>query len=132
MNFKNIVDFFLQKYKIFYYLLIKIFSFVFKNRSQKQVSIFDFHTEFESKLDPENRRVKMAKMLHWRKLADVYAQSLSSDLDAGNIDARVIIRAFIIKDIERKMTVIPLIPFRNSIDSKSRCTAPERIALSAK
>ncbi len=122
----------MQKYKIFYYLLIKIFSFVFKNRSQKQVSIFDFHTEFESKLDPENRRVKMAKMLHWRKLADVYAQSLSSDLDAGNIDARVIIRAFIIKDIERKMTVIPLIPFRNSIDSKSRCTAPERIALSAK
>ena len=105
---------------------------MFKNRSQKQVSIFDFHTEFESKLDPENRRVKMAKMLHWRKLADVYAQSLSSDLDAGNIDARVIIRAFIIKDIERKMTVIPLIPFRNSIDSKSRCTAPERIALSAK
>lgn len=75
---------------------------MFKYRSQKQLSIFDFHTEFESKLDPENRWVKMAKMLDWDKLADVYAKSLSSDLGAGSIDARVVIGALIIKHIEKK------------------------------
>ena len=75
---------------------------MFKYRSQKQLSIFDFHTGFESKLNPENRWVKMAKMLDLDKLDDVYAKSLSSDLGAGSIEARVVICALIIKYIEKK------------------------------
>ena len=75
---------------------------MFKYRSQKQLSIFDFHTDFESKLNPENRWVKMAKLLDWDKLAEVYAKSLSSTMGAGSIDARIVIGALIIKHIEKK------------------------------
>lgn len=73
-----------------------------KYNSQKQLSIFDFHTEFHSNLDPENRWVKMANMLDWDKLAEVYAKSLSSSAGAGSIDARVVIGSLIIKHIEKR------------------------------
>lgn len=43
---------------------------MFKYRSQKQLSIFDFYTDFESQPDPDNRWVKMAKLLDWDKLAE--------------------------------------------------------------
>ena len=73
-----------------------------KYNSQKQLSIFNFHTEFHSKLDPENRWVKMANMLDWDKLAEVYTKSLSTSAGAGSIDARVVIGAMIIKHIEKR------------------------------
>ena len=75
---------------------------MFKYRSQKQLSIFDFHTDFESKLNPENRWVQLAKLLEWDKLADVYAKNFSSTMGAGSIDARIVIGALIIKHIEKK------------------------------
>mgnify|MGYP000856282322 CR=1 FL=1 len=75
---------------------------MFKYRSQKQLSIFDFHTEFESNLDPNNRWVKMAKMLDWDKLAEVYAKNFSSNMGASSIDARIVIGALIIKHLEKK------------------------------
>ena len=70
--------------------------------SQKQLSIFDFKTEFVSKLNPENRWVKLANLLDWDKLASVYLHSLSSNMGAPGIDARIIIGALIIKHIENK------------------------------
>jgi len=75
---------------------------MFKYRSQKQLSIFDFHTDFESKLDPDNRWVKMAKLLDWDKLAEVYAKNFSSTMGASSIDARIVIGALIIKHLEKK------------------------------
>ncbi|MGI6572726.1 MAG: IS5 family transposase [Fermentimonas sp.] len=75
---------------------------MFKYRSQKQLSIFDFHTDFESKLDPNNRWVKMAKMLDWDKLAEVYAKNFSPNMGASSIDARIVIGALIIKHLEKK------------------------------
>ena len=75
---------------------------MFKYCSQKQLSIFDFHTEFESKLDPDNRWVKMAKALDWDKLAEVYAKNFSPNMGASSIDARVVIGALIIKHMEKK------------------------------
>lgn len=76
---------------------------MFKYRSQKQLSIFDFHTEFESKLNPENRRVKMANRLDWDKESrSLCPKSLSSRMDAGGIDARIIIDILIIRHIEEK------------------------------
>lgn len=75
---------------------------MFKYISQKQLEIFDFKTEFESKLDPNNRWVKMAKILDWDKLAEIYGQNFSSTMGATSIDARVVIGALIIKHIEGK------------------------------
>jgi transposase, IS5 family len=75
---------------------------MFKYTSQKQLSIFDFHTDFESKLNPQNRWVKMAELLDWDKLASVYAQNFSTKMGAGSIDARIVIGALIIKHIEKR------------------------------
>ncbi len=75
---------------------------MFKYKSQKQLSIFDFQTGFESKLNPENRWVKMAQVLDWDKLAAVYAKTLSSNMGAGSIDARIVIGSLIIKHLEKK------------------------------
>jgi hypothetical protein len=36
---------------------------MFNYTAQNQLEIFDFKTEFKSKLDPNNRWVKMAKLL---------------------------------------------------------------------
>lgn len=58
---------------------------MFNYKSRKQLSIFDFKTDFESKLDPNNRWVKLANLLDWDKFAAVYAQSLSSTTDASSI-----------------------------------------------
>lgn len=75
---------------------------MFNYTPQNQLEIFDFKTEFESKLDLKNRWVKMAKLLDWDRFAQVYSQNLSSTMGAKGIDARIIIGALIIKHIEAK------------------------------
>lgn len=69
---------------------------------QNQLDIFNFKTEFESKLDPNNRWVKMAKLLDWDKFSKIYGQNFSSTMGAKGVDARVVIGALIIKHIEAK------------------------------
>jgi hypothetical protein len=75
---------------------------MFNYTSHNQLDIFAFKTEFESKLNPENRWVKMSKILDWDAFASIYAENLSSTMGAKSIDARVVIGALIIKHIERK------------------------------
>lgn len=86
----------------FLYFYIKILALMFKYTSQKQLSIFDFHTDFESKLSAENRWVKMAGLLDWDKLAAVYAKNFSTTMGASSVDARIVIGALIIKHIEKR------------------------------
>lgn len=69
---------------------------------QNQLDIFNFKTEFESKLDPNNRWVKMTKLLDWDKFALVYGENFSSTMGAKGVNARVVIGALIIKHIEAK------------------------------
>ncbi|MDD3721378.1 MAG: transposase [Lutibacter sp.] len=69
---------------------------------QNQLDIFNFKTEFESKLDPNNRWVKMAKLLDWDKFALVYGENFSSTMGAKGVNARIVIGALIIKHIEAK------------------------------
>lgn len=75
---------------------------MFNYSPQNQLDIFNFKTDFESKLDPNNRWVKMAKLLDWDKFAVIYAQNFSSTMGAKGVDARVVIGALIIKHIEAK------------------------------
>lgn len=70
--------------------------------SQNQLEIFNFKTEFESKLNSENRWVKLANLLDWDSFASIYGANLSSTMGAKGIDARVVIGALIIKHLERK------------------------------
>jgi hypothetical protein len=75
---------------------------MFNYTPQNQLDIFDFKTEFESKLDPNNRWIKMAKLLDWDRFAVIYAQHFSSTMGAKGVDARIVIGALIIKHIEAK------------------------------
>lgn len=75
---------------------------MFNYTPQNQLTIFDFKTEFESKLDPNNRWVKMSKILDWDAFALIYGTNLSSRMGAKGIDARIIIGSLIIKHLERK------------------------------
>jgi len=71
-------------------------------KSEKQLSIFDFKTGFESKLDANNRWVRLCSLLDWDKLSSIYHKSLSTQMGAKGIDSRVVIGALIIKYLERK------------------------------
>ena len=71
-------------------------------KSEKQLSIFDFKTGFESKLDSNNRWVRLCLLLDWDKLSSIYHKSLSTQMGAKGINSRVIIGALIIKYLERK------------------------------
>lgn len=73
-----------------------------KYTPQNQIDIFDFRTEFEGKLDPANRWVKMAKLIDWDAFAAIYARNFTSNTGARGIDARIVIGALIIKHIEGK------------------------------
>jgi len=80
-----------------------MFNYSPENQSRGEpFSIFDFKTRFETKLDPQNRWVKLANLLNWDALAKIYATTLSSDMGAKAIDARVVLGALIIKHLEKK------------------------------
>lgn len=75
---------------------------MFNYTPQNQLDIFNFKTEFESKLDPNNRWVILAKMIDWDSFASIYSKKFSSTMGAKGVDARIIIGALIIKHIENK------------------------------
>lgn len=66
-------------------------------KSTRQMSIEEFKTPFQVKLDKENRWVKLGNSLPWDRLADIYYRSMSSDQGAPAIDARIVIGAMIVK-----------------------------------
>lgn len=68
-----------------------------KYNSVKQLSIEEFKTPFEIKLDKENRWVKLSGQIPWDELAHIYYKDMSPDKGAGTIDARIVIGALIIK-----------------------------------
>jgi len=61
------------------------------------MSIEEFKTPFQIKLDKENRWVKLGNSLPWDSLANIYYGSMSSDHGAPAIDARIVIGAMIVK-----------------------------------
>lgn len=75
---------------------------MFKYTPQNQMSIFDFKLSFESKLDPENRWVRLSKVIPWDDFAAIYGKSFSETCGTKSIDARVVIGALIIKHLEKK------------------------------
>ena len=66
-------------------------------KSTKQLSIEEFRTPFEIKLDKNNRWVKLAQLLPWDELAQVYYSRMCSDNGTPTKDARLVIGAMIIK-----------------------------------
>ena len=75
---------------------------MFNYTPQNQLDIFNFKTEFESKLDSENRWTKLTQTLDYEGFASIYSKKFGSTMGAKSIDARIIIGALIIKHIEAK------------------------------
>ena len=61
------------------------------------MTIEEFRTPFKVKLDKANRWIKLGESLPWDALASIYYRSMSSDMGAPAIDARVVIGAMVIK-----------------------------------
>ena len=78
---------------------------MFHYSSSKQQSLFDFRTPFLNRLNPENRWVKLAHILDWDELADLFSRSFSSTQGAPSLDARISLGVLIIKHLERKSDV---------------------------
>jgi len=65
--------------------------------SQNQLTIEEFKTPFEIRLNKENRWVKLGESMPWDALAKIYYRLMSSDMGAPATDARIVIGAMIIK-----------------------------------
>ena len=61
------------------------------------MSIEEFKTPFQVRLDKDNRWVKLGESIPWDALASIYYRSMSSDMGAPAIDARIVIGSMIIK-----------------------------------
>lgn len=61
------------------------------------MTIEEFKTPFQVKLDKGNRWIRLGESLPWDALAGIYYRSMSPDLGAPATDARIVIGAMIIK-----------------------------------
>jgi len=68
-----------------------------KYTSAKQLTLDGFSHPFERSLSPDNRWVKLAKVIPWDALASVYSKSLNSTRGRESIDVRMVIGAIIVK-----------------------------------
>jgi transposase, IS5 family len=69
--------------------------------SNNQLSIEEFKTPFQTKLNPNNRWVLLSQRMPWDEMAGIYYKSMSTRMGAPSIDARIIIGAMIIKHKEK-------------------------------
>lgn len=69
--------------------------------SEKQISIEEFETPFESSLLPDNRWVKLSEVVPWDKFATIYMSVMNSDIGRPGISPRMVLGALIIKHFEK-------------------------------
>jgi IS5 family transposase len=63
----------------------------------KQISIEDFEWNFEQRLNPNNRWVRLANSIPWDEFRKIYHKTLTEDFGRPAKDARLVIGAMIIK-----------------------------------
>jgi len=63
----------------------------------RQITIDDYMTDFEQKLDPNNRWVRLASQIPWNAFREIYHETLRKDYGRPAKDARLVIGAMIIK-----------------------------------
>jgi hypothetical protein len=68
-----------------------------RTQSHRQLSLAEFDWPFQTKLDEDNRWVKMSECIPWDDLAEAYYEGLSSTQGRPTKDARLVIGAVIIK-----------------------------------
>ena len=71
-----------------------------KYPSANQVSIDDFLIPQGKQLNPENRWIKLAKIIPWDELSLVYSKKMSKKMGRKGITPRIVIGAVIIKHMK--------------------------------
>ena len=64
---------------------------------QNQLSLEGFTHPFDRDLLPDNRWVKLAKVIPWDELAAVYSKNLQTGSGRKSVDIRLVIGALIVK-----------------------------------
>ncbi|WP_425539852.1 transposase [Microaceticoccus formicicus] len=69
-------------------------------KDSKQLSFYDGPSQFEGvDLDPENRWVKLADIIPWDLVEDVYAQNFPSNMGRKAYSSKIAFGAILVKDI---------------------------------
>jgi len=55
-----------------------------------QLTLEGFSTPFENSLSPDNRWVKLAKVIPWDDLAEIYISKLNNHSGRNSIDVRMV------------------------------------------
>ena len=69
--------------------------------SSSQLSIEEFETPFEATLLPDNRWVKLAKIVPWDIFATIYMKLMNNEIGRSGICPRIVLGALIIKHMEK-------------------------------
>lgn len=83
------------------YIAIKKFALMINYTPESQLSIDLFQTPFEAALSPDNRWVKLSKVVPWDKFASIYIKKMRADFGRPGISPRTVLGAMIIKHIEK-------------------------------
>jgi hypothetical protein len=73
---------------------------MYRKRDRNQQTVDDFILPFGGKLKADNRWVKMAQMMPWDFIEDIYLESMSQENGAGALSARIAFGAIHIKEHE--------------------------------
>lgn len=73
---------------------------MYRKREREQLTLEDFVLPFGGKLDAKNRWVKLAKMMPWDMIEDVYAEGMSQDNGAPALSSRIAFGSNFIKENE--------------------------------
>ncbi len=69
--------------------------------SEKQLSIEEFKTPFQTKLSPDNRWVKLSQVVPWDKFASAYMTMMNNGFGRPGVSPRIVLGALIIKHLEK-------------------------------
>ena len=72
-----------------------------KYNSDRQLTIEEFKTPFQTSLLADNRWVKLSKVVPWDKFASVYMSMMTVDFGRPGISPRIVLGALIIKHLEK-------------------------------
>ena len=72
-----------------------------KYNSDRQLTIEEFKTPFQTSLLADNRWVKLSKVVPWDKFATAYMSMMTVDFGRPGISPRIVLGALIIKHLEK-------------------------------
>jgi len=71
---------------------------MYRTQHRQQLEFADFYLPFSGHLDPENRWIRLAKLIAWELAEEIYHAELSQDAGAPIVPARVALGALLIKE----------------------------------